>query len=356
MDRVYDKEPKAAVAEINDKRERYNREMKIDRVEEYLDQNRNILDSNSINSGISTIFNFQNIEQNGIQNREIPSLELTLLKQRLEAISVNICSALHVEERQKIVTVSGDSTINIWNSITLENVRTITVQGKIFSGLHHLKNGKIAITLGDSYIEIWDTDPWNKFQTLNSNEKCSAVVQLSNGCIITCAEDYKLRLWQTNRTIYFEFETETRENVKCALEIAPNVIAFGVKGKRRVDIYTFKQKGSRTTLQLLSSLKGSKGTVYDIKLAGNDNQYLLTSEKKSVTLWSLTHQRLLKTFLTNSSTPPLILVVSPNIFVSARLADLDFKTWNIFSNHSHKIENLDRSAGLACIMQLRRGF
>jgi WD40 repeat protein len=279
------------------------------------------------------------LKNNAIKSSEIDEnmliVRLSNMKIHLEnqfAHEEEIWSAIFIPELQFICTSSSLSKIKIWDSTSLEHIDTLLGHSAAIRGLVYLGRSKLASCCDDLTIKIWNLSAMEETQTLTGHySHIFAVILLSNGYLLSGSYNYEFIIWKLNHSDHYEFFgkfTFPRQQISfCMVEIFPGLIA--ASSSANIHIYSLKITDTACEYKYCFAFRGHKAGVKDIKLVGQDKQYMLSgSFDNSCKLWSLSRKVSLKTFTGHTRWVMNLLTVTPTVFVSV---SNEMKIWKLFS-------------------------
>jgi WD40 repeat protein len=116
-------------------------------------------------------------------------------------------------DNDRFLTGSMDKTIKIWNSNSLACIETLTNESSVLS-LCLLTNNRLASGLANGTICIWDLSTNSIINLLNSDDKLANCLILTNDNtkLISSTKDGRLKLWDLEKfTFHKQFQAHLNE-------------------------------------------------------------------------------------------------------------------------------------------------
>ena len=202
--------------------------------------------------------------------------------------SEQIRSIQVIENFNKLISTSADSTIKIWNFETGECLKTLNDHKNVVTSILMITNNKFVSSSADTTIKIWDLISYECLNTLTIKTGVYSLSLLPNNEIACGCLDGSIHIWNLENSI--EVKTFKAHNdwipILILFEKVKLISCSGEKDK------TIKIWNS-VTFECIRIFEGHSDGIYHIELTLDGNLFS-GSLDKTVKLWQIETGKLLK--------------------------------------------------------------
>jgi WD40 repeat protein len=193
----------------------------------------------------------------------------------------NLISSIKlIEDANKLITGSHDSTIKIWNLETGECYKTLNEHNGWVTSVILSENNQLISSSVDQSIKIWDLDSYKCKITLNNDAAICSMCLISNNKLAVGLIDGTINIWNVNDYTNIKSFKAHSDYIPC-LKLIKNLnrlisVSFD-KSNKIWDLETF---------ECIKELDGHSDVIWCLEFTSDGNM-LSGSTDKSIKLWNL---------------------------------------------------------------------
>jgi WD40 repeat protein len=192
------------------------------------------------------------------------------------------------ENSNKLISVSNDETIKIWNLETGQCLMTLNDHQDWISSILITSNNKFISGSLDNTIKIWDLNSYECLTTLTNQTYVQSL------CLISCEEiacgckDGSINIWKLSNSIKINSFKAHDDLISYLLLVDSNkLISCSGKNDKRIKIWNL------ATFECVKTLEGHSNYINYLELTSY-RDLLSCSDDKTVKLWKIETGQILK--------------------------------------------------------------
>ena len=234
----------------------------------------------------------------------------------------SIYKVLFLEDEQKIVTASDDSTICIWNFSSGKLLNILQGHSERIWTMIKFGNNQLVSGGSDHKIILWSLND-NKCENVllgHSNYVC-ALLEMPNNILLSGSQDKTIRMWNMNDKKCLKVIKPEGQGRIMAI-VLNSVTSEIISGSENIINFININEGNVTKF-----LKGHSHLIRDLLLV-NINCLLSASDDKTLRMWNIEKETCLKTFNGHTYSANKIVYLRKGIVCTCS-DDESIKFWDI---------------------------